>query len=84
MNAPHWVARTTRPPDAHMIEEALATIQASIPAPLLVLLALHLDTMRRERAYGYLGTQFHMKAGSVRSLVIDRHTAHYSDEEPKP
>lgn len=86
-----WVARGSRPPDAHMVEEALATIRAAIPPSLLVLFALHLDAMKRERAIGHIGAEFHMHKGDVRSAAFERRTSWQRSEpvesqrpEPKP
>lgn len=72
MSNPHWIARSGRLPDEHLIEEAMATIRAALPPSLLVLFALHLDAMKRERAIGHLGAEFHMNKGDVRSAAFTR------------
>lgn len=72
---PHWVSRSQQPPDAEMIEMAMATIRAAVPPSLLVLFALHLDAMKRERAIGHLGAEFHMHKGDVRSAAFIRKTS---------
>lgn len=84
---PYAVLRSSdRPPSDDAIERALATIRAAIPPSLLTLFALHIEAMKRERAWGHFGAQFHLKRGDVRSIVFDRHTTHYADEkeESKP
>jgi hypothetical protein len=75
MTGPSWVGRSRTPPDAHLIEEAMATIRAAIPPSLLVLFALHLDAMKREHAIGHLGAEFHMHKGDVRSAAFTRRTS---------
>jgi hypothetical protein len=90
---PFWVSRPSGPPDEAVTEHALATIKAALPPSLLVLFALHLDAMKKERAIGHLGAEFHMHRGDVRSAAFSRKTSWQRSEpvetqrpipEPKP
>ena len=64
------------------VEMALATIKANLPEPLLVLLSLHLDGMRLERAMGDLDVSFHQYLGEVRSATFRRRTEWQRNETP--
>jgi hypothetical protein len=81
---PHWIAPgKSGPPDARTIEHALATLRAALPPSLLVLLALHLDAMKAEQAFGHVAVEFHMHRGDVRSAAFQRRTT-WQASESKP
>jgi hypothetical protein len=90
---PYWISRAGAAPSQEVLDLALATVRAALPPSLLVLLALHLDAMKKERAIGHLGAEFHMHKGDVRSAVFQRRTSWQRSEpvegqrplaEPKP
>lgn len=70
-----WIAPANHAPTDDDLEQALATIRAALPPSLVVLFALHLDAMKKERAIGHLGAEFHMSKGDVRSASFERRTA---------
>jgi len=93
MSRPFWISAGASP-DAAAVELALATLKAALPPSLLVLFALHLDAMKKERAIGHFGAEFHMHKGDVRSAAFQRRTSWQRSEpiegqrplipEPKP
>ena len=71
-------------PIAHdRFANAMATVAALVPAPLLVLIADHLDAMKLERAMGDLCVTFHLNQGEIRSGTFDRRTEWKRHEPPE-
>lgn len=75
MTRPAWIVPHRADVSARDIEGALATIRALVPPSLLVLFAHHLEAMKKERAIGHLGADFHMLKGDVRSCAFERRTS---------
>ncbi len=71
---PRFVPPASARVDSQTVERALATIKAHLPESVLVLLALHLDGMRLERAIGDLDVSFHEYLGEIRSATFERRT----------
>lgn len=92
MNRPMFIAKADVTSPA-AVETAIATLLSALQPDALVLLALHLDAMKKERAIGHLGVEFHMYRGDVRGVNFERRTSwqrheplreQITEKSPKP